>query len=250
MGRRRRRQPAPRRPGHLPPGATSVPPAMLRRKTDSNGSKAPASVRRPSRHSRDDWLEAIRDNDDEIAPLIGVAFELNSQLTSMGMPRNTCVQTCLIMKHALKHLGIHSDLEAVGIAFETKTTEGHYRLQDDPWSFEDEPKFSGHAVLVVPFKSAFADPSIEQFDQSAEARNLPPLLAPELPEGLLDLGDIPLTVPLDGCEITYVPHPRNRAAWHHPMLDFLRDPSELMELGATVGARALRLLEEVKPSAI
>lgn len=250
MARKRRRVPARRSTDRSSSGIVRSSRASRSDFTNAARRRHEVPNHADSRQIEAEWCAEIRAASDALAPVICVGVMLRVTQQMLGVESNTCVHSCLMMRHALGHMGIVSQVEAVGVEFRTASEQNRYILADNPWSFEGETRFSGHAVLVLPDMHLLADPTIEQFHEVHEVNKLPALLTRNLPHGSTDLGEHPIKVRLDGCEITYLPNSPRRDAWRHPRVSELDETPELRQFSLDVAEAASKYLMDVKPSAV
>jgi hypothetical protein len=116
-----------------------------------------------------------------------------------GLPANLCVQSCLTLRHAYGQLGVRAEIRAVEVVAHERSGR-RIRLSGAEPSWQGA-HFDGHCVLWLPETGRFIDPTVQQFADSTQAREGPPVMrrlsiTGGLPAGLslpVTRGDITLT---------------------------------------------------------
>ena len=184
----------------------------------------------------------------DINPVIAIANLLIGNTVSLGMPENSCVYTCLVMRHTLELYQIDSHFEAVTVTVETVTDKNRYGPQNHSWYIGS--LFHGHAVLVMPTPQRFIDPTVGQFDEIIELELAATPVMGRIPLGGANLGFIPLCLPRENHTVTYLPHPRERDAWRHPEHDEPDVVDMIHEFGQDFADSALDCFRQYRPEVI
>lgn len=184
----------------------------------------------------------------DVAPVTTVACHLLAKSSSLGIPSNSCVVTCLLIRHALACYRIASHLEAVTVCIQVGTATKKYGPGNGPWY--QGSRFKGHAVLVVPSIGMFLDPTIGQFPEvrAAGLKELPFL--GRLPIKGSNLGTEPFGLPRKGHILAYIPYPNARNAWRHPSLYTSKVVASFAQLGEDIASEVFDMFRQYRPEII
>jgi len=79
-----------------------------------------------------------------------------------GQPANSCVQSCLTLRHAYGQLGVRAEVRAVELV--ARGPSGHQIRVSGPEPSWRGVQFAGHCVLWLPETGRLIDPTVHQLD--------------------------------------------------------------------------------------